>query len=896
MAAFICRYCGAPLETAEISVCECRSCGRLQSIPLIDSAEKRELLLRAEQLRREQRYDKAIQLYEKMIAMSPVDADLYWALALCRYGVLFFADGGLTLQRTQAHSFISDSDYQQALIFADEKQRRLMEDIAALIDEKQRRISELSVGISYDVLLCSSTDEESVGYSMTLYNRMRSEGINVFYPDVTLKTTAKSEWEPYLFSAVNSAKALILTVTDPDILNDIMVMNLCGRFMSVDMSGRAVIPVLFGVTPGELPPELSKFQALNSANLGFEQDLVSRVKALSGVHFNEPSAEENPLVRRAYIMLSDSQFSEAESMCARIEPLFPTEAALIRLLCEYSVTTEEALGTLSADIMQSENYRLAMQYGNEALRLKLKKYALSAQENLHAADTQNNERKSTFPKLESADGVYSAKIKPVKKRSRLFLLAASLVIVSLTTTAVIVISHYANNSATGLLESEPVVSGKEAEFERAKALFDEGNYVEAEAAFISLDNYDESEKWVYKCRYMQAEKLLENNDAENARNIFLRLGDYKDSAEKVKLCDYKTAELVEENGEYEAAAEAFDSLGSFFDSKTRKKECMYKQAAGLLDRRELDSAEAIFKEIKSYSDSAEQLKKIDYQRAEALFDNGEYSSAYEKFSELDSWSDSYARAKDSLYQYAKKLFEDGDYYNAVSPLSKLGDYLDSRDMLNASWLARALEKIEGHDKRKAYDTLTFRVDEGYAPAQPYITSLRNEVLMSSDWGRDIYLGKYFNADPDVASHIEWLVIKREEGMALVVSESALEYLPFDTGGNSAWTNSSLRSWLNGEFYQSAFTDEEKALIVSAGNGGSEDKVFLLSCDEAATMFTRAVSPNKSTATIYTQLKIPKGNELYCWQKDGFFSESGTDSIPCSDPGLIFPAMWIKIER
>ena len=159
--------------------------------------------------------------------------------------------------------------------------------------------------------------------------------------------------------------------------------------------------MLFGVTPGELPPELSKFQALNSANLGFEQDLVSRVKALSGVHFNEPSAEENPLVRRAYIMLSDSQFSEAESMCARIEPLFPTEVALIRLLCEYSVTTEEALGTLSADIMQSENYRLAMQYGNEALRLKLKKYALSAQENLHAADTQNNERKSTFPKLES---------------------------------------------------------------------------------------------------------------------------------------------------------------------------------------------------------------------------------------------------------------------------------------------------------------------------------------------------------------------------------------------------------------------------------------------------------------------------------------------------------------
>lgn len=897
MAAFICRYCGAPLETAETSVCECRSCGRLQSIPLIDSAEKRELLLRAEQLRREQRYDKAIQLYERMIALSPADADVYWALALCRYGVMFFADGGLTLQRMQAHSFISDSDYQQALKFADEKQRRLMEDTAALIDEKQRRISELSVGISYDVLLCSGTDKESAGYSMALYNRLCSEGINVFYPDVTLKTTAKSEWEPYLFSAVNSAKALILTVTDSDILNDVMVMNFCGRFISVDMGGRAVIPVLFGVTPGELPPELSKFQALNAANLGFEQNLVSRVKALlSGVHFNESSAEENPLVRRAYIMLSDRQFSEAESMCVRIEPLFPAEAALIRLLCEYGVTTGEALGTLSADIMKSENYRLAMQHGNEALRLKLKKYALSAQENLHAADTQNNEPKSTFPELQSADGVYSAEIKPVKKRSRLFLPAASLIVVGLITTAVIVISQYASNSGTEQLAAELEISDKETEFERAKALFDEENYAEAEAAFLSLDNYGESEKWVYNCRYMQAEKLLENSDTENARNIFLRLGDYKDSAEKVKLCDYRTAELAEENGEYEAAAEAFDSLGSFSDSKTRKKECLYKQAAGLFDHGELDSAEAIFKEIKSYSDSAKQLKKIDYQRAEALFDNGEYSSAYEKFIELDGWSDSYARARESLYQYAKKLFGDGDYYSAISPLSELGDYLDSRDMLNASWLARALERIEGHDKRKAYDTLTFRVDEGYAPAKPYISSLRNEVLKSSDWGSDIYLGKYYNADPNIASPIEWRVVKREESRALVVAESALEYLPFDTYGNSAWENSSLRSWLNGEFYQSAFTDEEKALIVSAGNADSEDKVFLLSCDEAATMFTRAVSPNKSTASIYTQLKIPKGNELYCWQNDGFFSESGTDSISYSERGFIFPAMWIKIER
>ena len=81
------------------SLCGCKFCGTIQSVPLLDSAEKAELCARAETLRREYRYDKAIALYEELIRLAPTDADLYWALTLCRYGAELSPDGSVSLNR-----------------------------------------------------------------------------------------------------------------------------------------------------------------------------------------------------------------------------------------------------------------------------------------------------------------------------------------------------------------------------------------------------------------------------------------------------------------------------------------------------------------------------------------------------------------------------------------------------------------------------------------------------------------------------------------------------------------------------------------------------------------------------------------------------------------------------
>lgn len=608
MSAFICRFCGAPLELGNSTVCECRSCNRLQSVPLIDSVEKRELLARAEQLRSEQRYDKAIQLYEKMISLSPADADLYWALALCRYGVLFYADGGLTLLRTQAHSFTSDSDYQQAVKFADDQQRGLMQETAGLIDEKQREISSLAVGIEYDVMLCSDGDPKAVKLSTELYEKLTSEKLRAFYTETTLENKAKSEWEPYLYAAVNSAKVLLITATGPDAFSDVMLMNICGRFLSGDMRGRAVIPILCGVLPDVLPPELSRFQAVNAASLGFEHDIIVSVRGLlSGEHSSRRTQGKSPLVRRAYIMLSDRQFSEAAAMCGRIEPQSPAEAALIRLLCEYRLTSEEELGTLSIDVTQSENYRLAMQYGSEAARLRLKKYALSAQENLHAKELADKKRASTAAEPDGSSMVYSADIKPIKKQPRIPLLTIGLVAAGLIAAAAIVFFPDIRYK-TEVLES--AVSETEDLYERGKALYGKAEFLDAEAIFVSLGDYGDSGDWAKKCRYMRADELVEMGDYEDARSMYMRLGDYLNSENKVLECSYMLAENLMLEGDLRSAAEEFNALGSYYDSAERRKDCLCKYASELIQNGKYDDAEEVLKSINSDPTADELLKKI----------------------------------------------------------------------------------------------------------------------------------------------------------------------------------------------------------------------------------------------------------------------------------------------
>jgi len=97
---------------------------------------------------------------------------------------------------------------------------------------------------------------------------------------------------------------------------------------------------------------------------------------------------------------------------------------------------------------------------------------------------------------------------------------------------------------------------------------------------------------------------------------------------------------------------------------------------------------------------------------------------------------------------------------------------------------------------------------------------------------------------------DWRVLYVRSGSALLLSDEVIEKRPYHTVSiGITWENSSIREYLNGDFYNNIFTEEEKDKIndtdndnkanpwfETAGGNKTTDKVFLLSLDEVIKYF------------------------------------------------------------
>lgn len=83
-------------------------------------------------------------------------------------------------------------------------------------------------------------------------------------------------------------------------------------------------------------------------------------------------------------------------------------------------------------------------------------------------------------------------------------------------------------------------------------------------------------------------------------------------------------------------------------------------------------------------------------------------------------------------------------------------------------------------------------------------------------GQEVLFGSY-EQDGNIYNGnepITWIVIDVKESEAILMSKKILDCLPFTycNGTDVYWEKSFARDWLNNEFYESAFNDEEKICI------------------------------------------------------------------------------------
>lgn len=116
MAVFKCKICGGTLEiNAGETVATCEYCGTKQTLPKLDDEKKANLFDRANHFRRNNDFDKAMGIYEQILNEDTEDAESYWSIVLCRYGIEYVEDPSSckrvpTVNRAQFTSVFDDED------------------------------------------------------------------------------------------------------------------------------------------------------------------------------------------------------------------------------------------------------------------------------------------------------------------------------------------------------------------------------------------------------------------------------------------------------------------------------------------------------------------------------------------------------------------------------------------------------------------------------------------------------------------------------------------------------------------------------------------------------------------------------------------------------------------
>ena len=414
MAVIKCKMCGGDLVIESgATVAECEYCGTRQTIPNQDDEKKLTLFARANWLRMGCEFDKAAGIYESIVADFPQEAEAYWGLVLCKYGIEYVGDPATgkkipTCHRSSFESIMEDSDFEQALENADVVARRVYREEAKQIEEIRKGIIEVSGKEDpYDIFICyKETDEngqrtvDSV-IAQDVYDALTEKGYRVFFSRITLEDKLGQEYEPYIFAALNSAKIMLAFGTDYEYYNAVWVKNEWSRYLKLMAKDKSkhLIPCYKGIDAYDMPGEFAKLQAQDMGKVGAIQDLMRGIEKL--LPRTDPSAapvqqvvpqvvtgatQADSLIKRGYISLEDGAFDEANKFFNEALNSSPesAEAYLGLYMAEIKAkkTSEAGSKFVAAQNVNSRFFLRAKQFASGALLAEIQSWEKTREERL----------------------------------------------------------------------------------------------------------------------------------------------------------------------------------------------------------------------------------------------------------------------------------------------------------------------------------------------------------------------------------------------------------------------------------------------------------------------------------------------------------------------------------
>ncbi len=208
-----------------------------------------------------------------------------------------------------------------------------------------------------------------------------------------------------------------------------------------------------------------------------------------------------------------------------------------------------------------------------------------------------------------------------------------------------------------------------------------------------------------------------------------------------------------------------------------------------------------------------------------------------------------------------------------------------------------------------------------------------KALEEAEIGELVAVGTYEqdNNEENGKEALEWRVLAKDEEKVLLVTDKVIDCIQFNDTISLGliWEDSSIRKWLDEQFIETAFTEDEVARILETSNENDSvpdygipakekttDRVFLLSIRETTEYMGSeeysSIADENCVAfpteyAVAKDIEVRNGGAVMWWLRE---STAEQKAAACDDLGKRFhrgrdmnytrtgvrPAMWVKIEN
>ena len=332
MAVIQCKICGGEVDiTPGLTMGECPYCHTVTTFPRFKFQGIETLYRRAEEARRSGNYDKAISVYEEIINSDNGDPEAYWGLVLSTWGIEYVEDPLTkerkpTCHRVQFESILDDANFKKALEISSGGEAEIYKQEALKIAEIQKNILKISAQEKpFDIFICYKESDESGQrtpdsvFAQELYGTLSAKGYKVFFARVTLEDKV-GLYEPYIFSALNSAKVMLVIGSKKEYFEAVWVRNEWSRFLRLMKNDRSklLIPCYRDMDAYELPEELTMLQSQDMGKIGFLQDVA---RGIDKVLNKRPGTTQKSSNVGMELPLSEASMKGADDMSQPIQKI-----------------------------------------------------------------------------------------------------------------------------------------------------------------------------------------------------------------------------------------------------------------------------------------------------------------------------------------------------------------------------------------------------------------------------------------------------------------------------------------------------------------------------------------------------------------------------------------------